>query len=276
MTRTTLLSLAAVFLFSIPGFAQVKPDVAGCKDPSLFPNRMPKYRIEKCESKPYERFEFYASKGPKRPVDGEFTFVQYAVDDAKDSRSGIEVVQNYTNALTKIGGKIVDSSSWWVNGYVVIDKQKVWVQVERGNSKIWMRIIKEKAMDQIIVADAASFANDLKLIGHVAVGGIYFDTASSVLKPESTPALAEIAKLLKGDPSLKVFVVGHTDTVGNVESNLKLSQERAAAVIAALTSKHGIAASRLRPFGNGPFAPVASNGSEDGRAKNRRVELVTQ
>src|SRR5512142_2767283 len=115
MNRTMMLT-STILLLATAAVAQQKPDVAGCKDPALFPNRMPKYRIEKCESKPYERFEFFATKGPKRPVDGEFTFIQYAVDNGKDSRSGIEVVQNYSNALTKIGGKVVDSSSWWVNG----------------------------------------------------------------------------------------------------------------------------------------------------------------
>ena len=131
-------------------------------------------------------------------------------------------------------------------------------------------------MEQTIVADAASFSNDLKTTGHVAVGGIYFDTASAVLKPESAPALQEIAKLLKADPSLKVYVVGHTDSVGNVDGNLKLSRDRAEAVIQALAAQHGIASARLRSFGNGPFAPVASNANDDGRALNRRVELVMQ
>lgn len=158
----------------------------------------------------------------------------------------------------------------------MIDGKEVWAQAERGNSKIWIRIVKKQEMQQIIVADAASFSNDLKMTGHVAVDGIYFDTASAALKAESGAALAEIAKLLKAEPGLKLYVVGHTDIVGNVDANLKLSQERAASVIKALTSEHGIAAARLRPFGNGPFAPVASNGTDDGRAKNRRVELVAQ
>jgi len=71
-----------------------------------------------------------------------------------------------------------------------------------------------------------------------------------------------------------VFIVGHTDMVGDEAANVRLSLARAQSVIAALTSKHGVAAARLKPFGAGPYAPVASNKSEDGRAKNRRVELV--
>jgi outer membrane protein OmpA-like peptidoglycan-associated protein len=110
----------------------------------------------------------------------------------------------------------------------------------------------------------------------VAVYGIYFDTGKSDLKPESEEAIAEIAKLLKGDTDLKLYVVGHTDNVGALDANMKLSGSRAEAVLQALVRTHGIAASRLKSFGNGPYAPVATNDTDEGRAKNRRVELVSQ
>ncbi len=110
-------------------------------------------------------------------------------------------------------------------------------------------------MVQHVVADAASFRDGLKANGHVAVEGIYFDTAKSVVKPESTPALQEVAKLLAADPSLKLWVVGHTDSVGAVDANMKLAQARAEAVVAALVSTHGVAAARLKGYGVGPLAP---------------------
>jgi OOP family OmpA-OmpF porin len=110
----------------------------------------------------------------------------------------------------------------------------------------------------------------------VAVYGINFDTGKSAIKPESAQAIGEIAKLLTADPSLKLFVVGHTDNVGGVDSNIKLSQDRAEAVLQTLVRDHAIAPARLRASGCGPFAPVASNDTEEGRAKNRRVELVKQ
>ncbi len=274
-TRKTFLILAAAILLPIPAASQQK-DAPGCKDPSLFPVRMPDYRIEKCETRPFDSYDFFGPKG-RRTVEGELTFIQYTVDRREDDRSGLEVVKNYENALRKIGAKIHASDPQrWVNGVVMVDGREVWAQAEKGNGKIWLRIVRTRPMDQVVVADAAAFANDLKTAGHVAVEGIYFDTASAALKPESGAALAEIAKLLAAEPSLKLYVVGHTDTVGNVDANLKLSQERAAAVIRELTSSHGIAPARLRPFGNGPFAPVASNATDDGRAKNRRVELVKQ
>jgi outer membrane protein OmpA-like peptidoglycan-associated protein len=110
----------------------------------------------------------------------------------------------------------------------------------------------------------------------VEVPGIFFDTGKSELKPESDSAVAEVAKLLKADPALKVYVVGHTDNVASLDLNLKLSQARAESVVHALVSKHEIAAARLTGRGVGPLTPVASNDNEEGRARNRRVELVRQ
>lgn len=88
--------------------------------------------------------------------------------------------------------------------------------------------------------------------------------------------MKEIAKLLKQDPKLKLHVVGHTDNVSDLKFNMDLPQKRADAVIKELTTRHGISAARLRGDGVGPLSSVASNKTEDGRAKNRRVELVEQ
>ncbi len=110
--------------------------------------------------------------------------------------------------------------------------------------------------------------------GQVAVYGLYFDTDKDAIKSESQPALAEIAKLLKNEPSLKLHVVGHTDNQGKPDYNLTLSHRRATSVVAELTSKYGIAANRLDAFGCGVYSPIASNEAETGKAKNRRVELV--
>ena len=109
-----------------------------------------------------------------------------------------------------------------------------------------------------------------------ALYGIHFDTNRAELKPESDGALQEIAKLLKQEATLRLLVVGHTDNVGGFDANLALSERRAAAVFEALTSRYGIAPARLRAVGVGMAAPVAHNDTENGRAKNRRVELVRQ
>lgn len=124
------------------------------------------------------------------------------------------------------------------------------------------------------MVDAAAMAKGLGESGHIALYGIYFDTDKTVVKPQSKPTLDEIAKLLRAQPTLNVVIVGHTDSQGTYDYNMSLSQRRAAAVAAALVSGYGIAQARLRTAGVGYLAPVGSNASEDGRALNRRVELV--
>jgi outer membrane protein OmpA-like peptidoglycan-associated protein len=117
-------------------------------------------------------------------------------------------------------------------------------------------------------------AEGIERHGHIAVHAIYFDTGKATIKPESAPALEEIAKLLKANTSLQLILVGHTNNVGTLELNMKLSADRAAAVAAALKGTFNIEPSRRRAHGVGPLAPVASNRAEEGRAKNRRVDLV--
>ncbi|SEL17676.1 OmpA family protein [Roseivivax marinus] len=103
---------------------------------------------------------------------------------------------------------------------------------------------------------------------------IYFDTNEATLTPKSDAALAEMAKLLSDNPDIDVYIVGHTDTVGGYDFNLDLSRRRAQAVVDALVGSHGVSADRVVPAGVGPLAPVASNATGDGQARNRRVELV--
>jgi len=156
------------------------------------------------------------------------------------------------------------------------DGKETWVDVNSGATYYILWIVEKEGMKQEVVADAAAMGNDIRSTGHVSVYGIYFDTGKSTIKPESDAAIAEIAKLLKSDGALKIYVVGHTDNVGSFDSNMKLSKDRAEAVAKDLVSKHGIAAGRLKAYGVSSLSPVASNSTEDGKAKNRRVELVAQ
>lgn len=136
-------------------------------------------------------------------------------------------------------------------------------------------IIETGALQQnMVTVNASDMSKAIATTGRVALYGILFDTAKADIKPESKPALDEIAKLLKAEATLKLRVVGHTDNQGSLDSNIALSKRRAEAVNAALTSQYGIPAARLSAFGVADLAPVASNGDEGGRAKNRRVELV--
>jgi OOP family OmpA-OmpF porin len=148
------------------------------------------------------------------------------------------------------------------------------------------RVAKGRSLAQLVVVSAdvmekkMAFVNsdDMKHAihdsGKVALYGLSFDTDKDVVKSESQPTLAEIAKLLNGEPSLRLHVVGHTDNQGKPDYNLDLSRRRAASVVRELTSKYGITASHLDAFGCGLYSPIASNEAEEGRAKNRRVELA--
>ncbi len=129
---------------------------------------------------------------------------------------------------------------------------------------------------QMVTVSASDMSKAIAATGRVALYGILFDTNKADVKPESKPALVEIDRLLKADPALKLRVVGHTDNQGGLEANIALSKRRAEAVNATLVAQYGIAASRLSAFGVADLAPVASNATDDGRAKNRRVELVPQ
>jgi len=145
------------------------------------------------------------------------------------------------------------------------------------NGVVYHQVVEVKPMQggQVTVLDAAHLKQGLEAEGKVAVYGIYFDTAKAEIKPDSKPSLDEMAKLLSGNPSLKVYIVGHTDNAGTLASNLELSQRRADAVVKALAG-YRIDAQRMVAKGVASLAPVASNAGEAGRAKNRRVELVVQ
>ncbi|MCE5334492.1 MAG: OmpA family protein [Desulfobacteraceae bacterium] len=147
----------------------------------------------------------------------------------------------------------------------------------RQGAYVAVDIIEVRPMTQnMVVVSADEMSKTIASSGRVALYGIFFDTNKADIKPESKPALDEIGILLKKEPNLKLHVVGHTDNVGGYEHNLSLSKRRADAVVAALTKGYGIAAGRLTPNGVAYLAPVAVNTTDEGRAKNRRVELVPQ
>jgi len=142
---------------------------------------------------------------------------------------------------------------------------------------VQLDIIEVKPMETgLVTVNVDALAKNIARTGHVAVYGIYFDTDKADVKPESEPILQEIAKLLQHNPELKLYVVGHTDNVGDLTYNMELSQARADAVVKILISQYSVDANRLKAYGVGPLAPVASNKTEEGPAKNRRVELVEQ
>jgi outer membrane protein OmpA-like peptidoglycan-associated protein len=136
-------------------------------------------------------------------------------------------------------------------------------------------IVEAKEREQkMVTVQASEMAKSIAGTGRIALYGIYFAFNKADVKPDSDPALEQIAKLLKESSALKLLVVGHTDNVGSFSFNMDLSQRRAAAVVTALATRYGVSKDRLTPVGVSFASPVASNKTEDGRAKNRRVELV--
>lgn len=150
---------------------------------------------------------------------------------------------------------------------------------EDSSERVFAQIdlVEEKAQEsKVVMVKADEMAKEIELNGKIALYGLYFDTNKASIKTESKPTLDEIAKLLKENPGLKLLVVGHSDNQGDFDYNIDLSKRRAASVKEALVENYGINAARLKPWGVGYSAPVASNDSEQGRSKNRRVELVKQ
>lgn len=274
--RFAVVAALCLCLFPVLALAQ-EPDADGCKDHPLL-SRMPGFRISRCTVQDFGSHPFGTGAKSEVTVEGRYTEIMYTIQEGAKEPSRVAVHRNFENAIAKIGGVVTHRD----------DDGNLFLKVAKGGAETWIHVsayissqyflwIVEKApMAQDIVADAAALASGLNAEGKIAVYGIHFDTGKAELKPDSEPALVEMAKLLKAQPALKLYVVGHTDNVASLDLNVKLSQARAEAVVQALVTKLGIAAVRLSGYGVGPLVPVASNDAEAGRARNRRVELVKQ
>lgn len=255
-------------------------DAEGTKDPALF-TRMPGFYIYRCDDLQFDKYDFPVGSGKTQPVEGHYLFLIYNLKENTQSPSALQIERNYTNAAKKIGGQVIyeyeDGGAQYATMKIAKNGKETWALVEGlSNGSYNLYVVEKQAMNQDVVADASSMANSIKSTGKVAVYGIYFDTGKSVLKPESQPTLQEISKLLTADTGLKLYVVGHTDNTGLFDANMKLSMDRATAVVNALVSQFSVNAARLKACGDGPTAPVATNDTEEGKAQNRRVELVKQ
>jgi outer membrane protein OmpA-like peptidoglycan-associated protein len=269
----TLAFSTLLILVCLAAGAEPRPDLEGCHDHPLL-TRMKDFYILQCKQEGFGSHRFPTNEGPVT-VEGRYTFSEYYIQDDAPRTSNLKIIRNHTDALRGIGGEIRYEDPYSATIELASGDKEVWIEVAPGaGSRYELHIVEKEVMAQEVVADAEALRAGIDRIGHVAVYGIYFDTDKAVIKPQSQGALKEVAKLLRGDPGLNVHVVGHTDMVGSLAHNMQLSQARAAAVVEALATEHGIARDRLAPGGVGPLAPVASNDTEAGRALNRRVELV--
>ena len=263
------------------GIALAQEDFENCKDHPLL-TRMPNFFIENCQESQFDMVKFKDVNGEDIDVEGKLSHIDYQIREGFTPPSALQVIRNYENAIEKIGGVRVyqeEDTDLWMK----LDKQgkTFWVRVDSwhggGDGESYgLTIVEKKAMAQEVVADAESLMNDIQTTGHASVYGIYFDFNKADIKPESEPVLKELAKLLHENKGLNLFVVGHTDNVGDIGYNMKLSKARADAVMEELVTKYSVSSKRLKAFGVGSLAPVASNQTDDGRARNRRVELVEQ
>jgi len=183
-----------------------------------------------------------------------------------------------SNALYAVGGNMHQLTARLDRPEGRVDVSLLVAQADENRpTGILLQIVEAQAMatGQVNV-DAKAMSKGLSQQGHIALYGIHFATDSADLTTDSDTTLGQMAQLLKTEPSLKVFIVGHTDDTGDLNHNLMLSQKRAESVAKALTTRFGVAAQRVAAKGVASYAPVASNRDEAGRAQNRRVELVAQ
>jgi OOP family OmpA-OmpF porin len=277
MKRIDYILSSIIFIsFLTAGAALAQTDVEGSKDHPLI-TRMPDYYISQYNVSEFAGFDPTVIGGNEVHWEGKVYSYGYSRKEGGRPISMLQIVRNYETAIKQAGGKILGGDERRVAAEIKKEGALTGVYVEAFNEGMLynLTIVESQIMQQEVVADANAMRKDLADTGKTIVYGIYFDTASAAIKPESEPALVEMVKLLNGSPTLKVYVIGHTDSVGSLESNLKLSSDRAASVVKAITER-GIAASRLKSAGVGPYSPVASNDTDEGKAKNRRVEFVKQ
>ena len=232
-----------------------------------------------------------------RKVEGRFESHEFHLRNAQMSEA--EVRRNYENLIAQMGGVKVNDvkpselspdsvgdiiantkKTRFTDGTMTYDAylvrkpdQLVWIVLMTNDSNVNTLVVAEQPFKQTIsFVTADAMQSQLASAGHVALY-INFDTDKASIRPDGRPAVDEITKLLEKDPSLKLTIEGHTDNVGDPAHNKALSQQRADAVMGSLLAA-GIAKERLSAVGLGDTKPVADNKDEEGRAKNRRVELV--
>jgi len=276
--RRLILSVVCLAVIALAAPAWAQEDEPNSKDHPMF-SRFPGYYISGYDAQDFGAFEFNVGDSTQK-VEGRYWSIEYQLKENAKKGGPIEIGRNYINMLTKRGGvKLVDDLSAGggsISGRMPAGGKNIWVQVQvsNGGELYTLYVVEEAAMEQKVEFTAMELAKALNESGSVAIHGILFDTGKATIKPESAAAIAPIGEVLKSTPALKIEIQGHTDNVGTPAANLKLSQDRAAAVKVYIVSTFGIAADRMTTAGLGDTKPVGDNKTEAGRAENRRVELV--
>jgi len=273
MRRLIFLFFGLVLIAPVATFAE--PDADGCKDHPLF-TRMKNYYIVQCEKK-YDQPIIMIDENPDSPKnlkpEGDKTFIKYQYEDsAGTAPSYLQIRRNYQNAAKALQAKILVDRERYTGMQIDKSGGRIFIGLELFNDgrTINLTILEQKAMEQEITAN--DMWQTLQKDGFMSLY-INFDTNKATIKPESAGIIDQIIELMKSQPGLKLSIEGHTDSQGSPESNKSLSLNRSKALIKAV-SEGGIDASRMSAVGWGQEKPVADNRTEEGRAKNRRVEIV--
>ncbi len=272
----------AACLAALPLRARAEPDEEGCHDSPLV-TRIPGAWIASCDRKDYDEVEVNAfetaGSEPKTSIfSGTTTRIRYQVPKSK---SVIQIIRNYQNALKQAEFTLAweserDGSEM---STMLVRKGRspamvlLAVELPRGwdESDVQLTIVEQGRMDQQVEVDPSALREQLDKQGHVAVYGIQFDTGKAAITSAGETVLSAVERLLLDDPELKLRIEGHTDNQGS--GNLELSKKRAEAVRRWLVQR-GTKEKRVTAAGYGDGKPVADNSTEEGRARNRRVELV--
>lgn len=267
-----------LILCSIQLIAQ---DKKGCDtvEPKYM-TRMPGFKLDNCNLSEYSTYKFsYLDQKNNRiykEVAGRFYHLRYAkIKEEPRKFSGEQIRFNYHNAVLKAKGSSLST-------------RKDFFKMNQNGKTVWFKIDNAEDSDDqgfdLFIVETEDMKQDVEVSmsegidrdGKIALYGILFDVGKSVIKPESAPALQIVIEYLTDNPTVKIHVVGHTDNTGLFASNITLSKARAKAVKDYLMTKGKIAANRLGSDGVGSLCPVATNDTEEGKALNRRVEIVKQ
>jgi outer membrane protein OmpA-like peptidoglycan-associated protein len=262
------------------GFSAFAQDAEGCKEHPMFPTRMANYILSECKSN-FDAVDFNLAAGGTKMINKEGTTTtlryDFNTESGQQKPSVLQIFRNYEAAAKKIGGTTVFLSVGEVTAVFKIlknGKEIAWVKVESGgndsNDFYILYIVQLEEMKQEITSDDILTA--LNTDGHISLY-INFDFGKADIRAESQKIIDQLAEMLSANPSLKVSIEGHTDNVGAVPANKTLSENRAKAVMNGLVNK-GISKAALSSKGWGPDKPIADNSTEEGRALNRRVEIV--
>lgn len=241
-------------------------DIVGSKDHPMF-NRLNGFNIIDYSTEEFGSHLFYDSNDNEIKVEGKKTFIRY---EGANEVGSLKIIRNFSNAIKKIGGTAYEQYENRVYLYIKQENKETWAEVFAGDYDYDLTIIEKGEVEQEITANA--ILKELNETGK-AILYINFDSGKSTIKKESLPIIEQIIEMMNQATDIQISVEGHTDGDGSNESNLKLSNARAKAVLDAIVNG-GITHSRLSSVGFGEEKPIADNNTEEGKTKNRRVELI--